>query len=387
MTNYLEKYSKVGQGAWAAKALYDLTVTALLKNQFNEVEEFIGIFNRISGDFGGEAAARKLRSAANLLSTYGNQKQLAECCINFSKEVQHKPLASSCIWLPQIEKKYDSEQIISSRISEICDFLECSKADLENAIREEIESDIIPSDWALQIPFLYEKAYTKWFSKVVEAHLVGYLPKRCFPYSTPCVKVIAWSSEVWRCWRLLKRPTLVDPGIFRPSQFFVWHIIHDSVHIWQMQAYGEKWSNILSPNEFLFLEAQAMYAEKVFLSLMQNLVIEVPNWYPSSSKSIMLRLLIGLLEREIRLDLDLKVHLHGQDFSSWLREVSKITNLSPEYFQGLTAELLGMPGFCAAYTVVTDAFQSIPQQQRDILLQEFPNITYESIIPAPMTAV
>ncbi|AFZ06110.1 hypothetical protein Osc7112_1595 [Oscillatoria nigro-viridis PCC 7112] len=77
MTNYLEKSSKVGQGAWAAKAIYDLTVTALLKNQFNEVEEFIGVFNIISGDFGGEAAARKLRSAANLLSTYGNQKQLA----------------------------------------------------------------------------------------------------------------------------------------------------------------------------------------------------------------------------------------------------------------------------------------------------------------------
>ena len=387
MKKYLEKYSKVGQGAWTTKALYDVTVTALLNNQFNEVEEFLGIFNIICGDFGGEAAARKLRSAANLLSTHGKQKELAEHCINLSKQVHPKPLAPSCILLPQIEKKYDSEQIISSRISEICDFLECSKADLENAIREEIESDIIPSDWALQIPSLYEKAYSEWFSKVVETHLVGYLPKRFFPYSTPCVKVIDWSSEVWRCWRLLKRPTLLDPGIFRPSQFFVWHIIHDSVHIWQMQAYGEKWSNILSPNEFLFLEAQAMYAEKVFLKLLQHSVIEVPVWYPSSSKSIILRLLIGLLEREIRLDLDLKVHLHGQNFSSWLRDISKITNLSPDYFQGLTAELLGMPGFCAAYTVVTDAFQSIPQQQREIMLQEFPNITYESIVAAPVRAV
>ena len=147
-----------------------------------------------------------------------------------------------------------------------------------------------------------------------------------------------------------------------------------------MQAYAEKWSNILSPNEFLFLEAQAMYAEKAFLNLMQQSLIEVPAWYPSSSKSIMLRLLIGLLEREIRLDLDLKVHLHGQNFSSWLKDVSKMTNLSPDYFQGLTAELLGMPGFCAAYTVVTDNFGCLSDQERKDMLQNFPNVSYENIV-------
>jgi hypothetical protein len=192
--------------------------------------------------------------------------------------------------------------------------------------------------------------------------------------------VIDWSSEVWRCWRFLDRPTLIDPGIFKPSQFFVWHVIHDSVHIWQMQAYGERWSNILSPNEFLFLEAQAMCAEKKFLSLLQQSTIELPHWYPSSSKSIILCLLLGLLEREIRLDLDLKVHLQGQMFSSWLHDISKLTKLSPDYFQGLTAELLGMPGFCAAYTVVTDIFQSLTSQQRKIMLQNYPDITYEPLL-------
>lgn len=380
MKPYLEKYSKVGHGAWSAKALYDVAVTALLNKDFNEVVEFLNVFNLVCGDFGGEAASRKMRNAANLIGTYGGQKELAEQCIELSKEVQHKPLATSCISLQQIANKYNSEQIIRSRIDEICDFMECSKSNLETYLKKEIESDPIPLDWALQIPTLYEKAYAEWFSKVVETYLEAYLPKRGLLYYSPCVKVIDWSSEVWRCWRLLDRPTLVDPGIFRPSQFFVWHIIHDSVHIWQMQAYAEKWSNILSPNEFLFLEAQAMYAEKAFLNLMQQSVIEVPAWYPSSFKSIMLRLLIGLLEREIRLDLDLKVHLHGQNFSSWLKDISKMTNLSPDYFQGLTAELLGMPGFCAAYTVVTDNFGCLSDQERKDMLQNFPNISYENIV-------
>ncbi|MEK0180317.1 MAG: hypothetical protein EAZ98_05110 [Oscillatoriales cyanobacterium] len=96
-------------------------------------------------------------------------------------------------------------------------------------------------------------------------------------------------------------------------------------------------------------------------------------------KSIIIRLLIGLLEREIRLDLDLKVHLQGQSFTAWLDDISRLTNLSPEYFQGLTAELLGMPGFCAAYTVVTDKFKNLSHEQRKMLLHKFPNITYESL--------
>jgi hypothetical protein len=257
--------------------------------------------------------------------------------------------------------------------------LKCSTENLEDSIRENIESDLLPENWSCKIPFLYTKAYTEWFSKIVDTHLMEYLPKREQPYVSPCVKVIDWSSEVWRCWRLIDRPTLIDPGIFRPSQFFVWHIIHDSVHIWQMQAYGDKWSNILSPNEFLFLEAQAMYAEKAFLSLFQKSIIDLPTWYPSSLKCIILRLLLGLLEREIRLDLDLQVHLQNRNFSSWLTDISKITNLSPEYFQGLTAELLGMPGFCAAYTVVTDNFQNLSTEQRITMLQEYPNISYTAL--------
>ena len=380
MRSNLKKYAKVGCGAWTAKALYDITVTALLNNEFSEVEEIINVFPLISGNFGGDAAFRKLRKAASLISTYGGPKNLAKECIKLSENVELKPLVSPCISLEQVEAQYYSTQIISSRIDEIRDFLGCSQSNLEDSIRETIESEVIPPNWKLQIPNIYERAYTEWFSEVVENHLMEYLPTRHYDYCSPCVKVIEWSAEVWRCWRLLDRPTLVDPGIFKPSQFFVWHIIHDSVHIWQMQAYGEEWSNILSPNEFLFLEAQAMCAEKVFLNLMLESKIEAPHWYPSSSKSIILRLLVGLLEREIRLDLDLKVHFHGQSFSSWLKDISKITNLSPEHFQGLTAELLGMPGFCAAYTVVTNNFRCLSNEERKNMLQNFPNINYKNIV-------
>jgi hypothetical protein len=382
MDSNLDKYSKVGQGAWAAKALYDVVVTCLLNNRFQEVEDFLSVFDEVCADFGGEAASRKLKNAANLLGRHGNQKRLAEHCEHLVEAVRSKPLVPPCIPLSQIVKTYNSQELIDSRIDQICCFLDCSRDNLEYVIKQEIESDTIPHDWAVKIPHLYEQAYKEWFSEVAEAHLSDFLPKRNLPYHSPCVRVIDWSSEVWRCWRLLDRPTLVDPGIFRPSQFFVWHIIHDSVHIWQMQAYGKKWSNILSPNEFLFLEAQAMYAERIFLDLIQQEIVKTPDWYPSSSRSITLRLLIGLLEREIRLDLDFKVHLNEMCFSSWLENVSEMTNLSPEYFQGLTAELLGMPGFCAAYTVVTNEFQNTPHQERKIMLQDFPHISYESIVTA-----
>jgi len=379
MEKYIEKYSKVGHGAWTAKAFYDEAVTSLLNQQFDNIEGFLEIFYLICGEFGGEAASRKLQKAANLLLNYGQQQEMSERCLKIATSIRFNPQVASCIDLNTIEETMDSHQIISSRVEEICEFLGCSQNNLNDNLKREVESDTIPSDWSLQVSSLYTRAYDQWFTEVADRYLQDYLPSRETLYASPKLRVADWSLEVWRCWRFLDCPTLVDPGIFRPSQFFVWHIIHDSVHIWQMQAYDKKWSNILAPNEFLFLEAQAMSVEIILLNLMKESYIEIPQWYPSSQKSIIIRLLIGLLEREIRLDLDLKVHLQGQNFTTWLDDISRLTNLSPEFFQGLTAELLGMPGFCASYTVVTDKFKNLSHEQRKMLLQNFPNITYESI--------
>ncbi|HAT13229.1 MAG TPA: hypothetical protein DD001_23050 [Microcoleaceae bacterium UBA10368] len=379
MEKYIEKYSKVGQGAWTAKAFYDEAVTSLLNQEFDNLEGFLKIFYLICGEFGGEAASRKLQKAANLLLNYGQQQEMSERCLKIAASIQFHPQVASCIDLNSVERQINSHNLISSRIEELCEFLGCSQNNLNDNLKREVESDTIPSDWSLQVSSLYTRAYDEWFTEIADRYLKDYLPSRETLYASPKLRVADWSSEVWRCWRFLDCPTLVDPGIFRPSQFFVWHIIHDSVHIWQMQAYDQKWSNILAPNEFLFLEAQAMSVEIILLNLMKESYIEIPKWYPSSQKSIIIRLLIGLLEREIRLDLDLKVHLQGQSFTAWLDDISRLTNLSPEYFQGLTAELLGMPGFCAAYTVVTDKFKNLSHQQRKLLLQKFPNITYEAI--------
>lgn len=379
MNKYNNNYRKVGLGAWTAKAFYDDAVTAILTQDFQHIEEFLSVFQAICGDFGGEAAYKKLQRAANLIAKYGQRRELANRCSTLAESILSKPITPQCISLEKVETKYDSLGIIQSRIDEICSFLKCSHSNLEDVLRLEMESDIVPIGWDIQVPYFYRRAYKEWFSDVASKYLIKYLPKRPNKFVPPQLKVIDWSSEVWRCWRLLDSPTLIDPGIFKPSQFFVWHIIHDSVHIWQMQAYGDKWSNILSPHEFLFLEASAMCAERIVLDLMQKSIVQLPHWYPSSQKSVILRLLIGLLEREIRLDLDLKVHLRGQNFTDWLVEISQFTKLSPEYFQGLTTELLGMPGFCAAYTVVTDQFLEMSDEQREIMLDNFPSITYESI--------
>lgn len=198
-----------------------------------------------------------------------------------------------------------------------------------------------------------------------------YLPSRQEEFIEPYLQVIDWSEQVWRCWRLLNNhPTLIDPGIFRPAQFFVWHIVHDSVHIWQMQAYGSDWSNILTPQEFLLLEAQAMCAERIALDLMLNNGLRIPDWYPSTNESVILRLLIGMLEREIRLHLDLSLYLHKQNLDDWLKNMCQLTGISSRYFLGFTCELLGMPGFASAYTSVTDYFISTDNQQRKDLIKK-----------------
>ncbi|TAF62853.1 MAG: hypothetical protein EAZ59_22530 [Oscillatoriales cyanobacterium] len=228
MEKYIEQYSKVGQGAWTAKAFYDEAVTSLLNQQFDNLEGFLEIFSR------------KLQKAANLLLNYGQQQEMSERCLKIAASIRFYPQVASCIDLNSVERQINSQNLISSRIEELCEFLGCSQNNLNDNLKREVESDTIPSDWSLQVSSLYRRAYDEWFTEIADRYLKDYLPSRETLYASPKLRVADWSSEVWRCWRFLDCPTLVDPGIFRPSQFFVWHIIHDSVHIWQMQAYAQK---------------------------------------------------------------------------------------------------------------------------------------------------
>jgi hypothetical protein len=364
-----EKYKKVGVGAWAAKALYDETVTALLINNFDNLTLFVNLFPEICQNYGGSSASKKLENAAQLLRQ-NDRSNLADRYLLLSEKIQDYPIAPPCLNLQAISQMYDPEKIISLRIESICNFLQCLPAQLEEVLKQNINSDIIPQDWHLQVSSIYSRCYQEWFTPFAINHLHQYLPPRKQEFVQPCLQVVDWSGQVWRCWRLLKnRPTLIDPGIFRPAQFFVWHIVHDSVHIWQMQAYGSDWSNILTPQDFLLLEAQAMCAERKALDLMLNGQLQIPDWYPSTNQAVILRLLIGILEREIRLHLDLSLYLYGDNVDDWLRNMCRLTGISSNYFLGFTGELLGMPGFASAYTSVTDSFISIDDKQRELLLR------------------
>ncbi|MBW4493810.1 MAG: hypothetical protein KME26_12130 [Oscillatoria princeps RMCB-10] len=370
MSVKIEEYRKVGVGAWTSKALYDSTVTALLLKDCSDLLPFIDAFPEICQDYGGTAASNKLKKAASLLA-YHSKEALAKRYIELADSICNKPIAPSCLNLENIEKNYDAEELIKSRVDEICQFLGCQKLELEGVLEKEIGSDYPPQDWHLQVSSLYSRYYDEWFTPFAVNYLDKYVPRREDTFARPCLEVIEWSTEVWRCWRLLDNlPTLIDPGIFRPNQFFVWHIVHNSVHIWQMQAYGKKWSNILSPEDFLLLEAQAICAERIALNLMKKGELTIPSDYPSTNKAVILRLLIGILEREIRLHLDLSVHLHSQSVNEWIAFMSDLTGISSNYFLGFTGELLGMPGFAAAYTAVTDTFMSLTDDCRRRVLIE-----------------
>ncbi|HBL11392.1 MAG TPA: hypothetical protein DD379_08295 [Cyanobacteria bacterium UBA11162] len=365
----VEKYKKVGVGAWAAKALYDETVTALLINNFDDLRLFVNLFPQICQKYGGLSASKKLENAAQLLR-HNNQDDLADQYIILSQEIRNYPIAPPCLNLQTIAKKYEPERMISLRIEGICKFIKCLQTQLEEVLKKNINSDIVPQHWYRQVSSIYSRAYQEWFTPFAINHLHQYLPPRKQEFLQPCLQVVDWSGQVWRCWRLLKNyPTLIDPGIFRPAQFFVWHIIHDSVHVWQMQAYGSDWSNILTPQDFLFLEAQAMCAERKALDLMLNGQLQIPDWYPSTNQAVILRLLIGILEREVRLHLDLSLSLYGQNIDDWLKTMCQLTGISSTYFLGFTTELLGMPGFASAYTSVTDYFMLMEDEQRKLLLR------------------
>lgn len=118
MSGKIAKYKKVGVGAWAAKALYDETVTALLLDEFTDVQQFVDAFPEICQNYGGTAASRKLEKAANLLTNNAYHK-LASKYLELAENLREKPLAPSCLDLRLIQNAYVTEDLIYNRVTSI----------------------------------------------------------------------------------------------------------------------------------------------------------------------------------------------------------------------------------------------------------------------------
>jgi hypothetical protein len=185
--------------------------------------------------------------------------------------------------------------------------------------------------------------------------------------STPLFYPFADAHLCWRRWHQFgERFVLLsaEEAPMPPSQWLIWRILHESAHLLHLICYPNAGCT-LHPEWLVTMEAIAMSAEHHLLRL---LTLKAAAGPPSaaliSSQSLITELLIGLLERSLRLDFDLAVHLRGADPDQWRAAAVNLTGLPPNRF-AFVDEFHGLPGLAAAYMIGIDAL-NISENKLDV---------------------
>jgi hypothetical protein len=153
----------------------------------------------------------------------------------------------------------------------------------------------------------------------------------------------------WRSWYYIAPSyLLLQPlglGLTGPA-WAILHGIHDLTHLAHMAAVPSLRAAI-TPEQYITMEAIAMYAEHTFLAHLSDCAAVLPPGL--KERDLRLQLLLGLLERYLRFDFDLQVHLHGQSPQQWKQHT--LAQIGQLPILGFTHTFHGLPGFAAAYPV------------------------------------
>jgi GTP cyclohydrolase FolE2 len=132
------------------------------------------------------------------------------------------------------------------------------------------------------------------------------------------------------------------------AQFVVWRLIHDATHLLHLATFPEA-GDPLDPQWLIAMEAFAMSVETgLALRLMNGDELAVTPGLECSSEALLTVLLLGLVERSLRLEFDVAVHGRGEDPEAWTTGASRRSGLRRERFS-FVDEFHGLPGFGAAY--------------------------------------
>jgi len=166
----------------------------------------------------------------------------------------------------------------------------------------------------------------------------------------------------WRHWFVLpsERFVLLESAKdhMPAAQWFIWRALHDGTHLAHMAAHPAMQADQLTPQQMQQMEAVAMAAEWILLEEMEA-EPDMPLPAGLDAGQVRIHLKLGLIERALRQDYDLQVHLAGQPTQDWLTQTQRRMGMLGVY--RFAESFHGLPGFCASYLVGAQALLHSPQ--------------------------
>ena len=314
-------------GGWASRCLYDNCIEKILLNE----EQDIDLAKKVFQNSTGHSAFEYLKKYERITGL--NFKPLPELDID-TKTIQQL-IALKEIGIVPYELTYDYW------LDKLCNHLNCTRKNvtevLNNFFKNEVYAkeinnvEFLLNNWSFPIIFniLSIEPFDVDF-KYVENEMV---------------------VDAWKRWFKIKGKSILvetpDKSNLKISQWIIWRLIHDATHLIQLQKIKQE-KSYYEPELLLSMEGVAMYVEYEFLQRIEKNKIILPNTIATSIESIKTILLLGFVERALRLDYDLSVHLYENNIFDWENEVKRTTGLRIDIFSFIK-EFHGLPGFSSCY--------------------------------------
>lgn len=349
------------KGSWASKSMLDDAVSRLI-NQQPQDELLANQIARSSFGYGAKVNFEKYESITGLSINTGSAQ------LNLPSD------GHQVIDLSKVFHFYPTGTLSNLWIERLCEHLDVSRKGLNERIAVSVTTDdsSLGSSWSLLNTF--SRPFIEQLLVLPRSETsIGYLEDER-------------AKQCWRRWYyrdVSKTPILFDTrsksGLMQ-SQWFVWRLIHDATHLVHLSHYPEA-GDPLDPEWLVVMESVAMFVEKKTLEIID----ENPDFIRSFGIQVDLHraktvLLLGFVERALRLDYDLAVHGGGESIESWLAHTKRKTGIHFNIYN-FVEEFHGMPGFLAAYMVGLDGFEGHPNKH-DILSGNTPLDPFHNKIDA-----
>ncbi len=349
-------------GGWAARALFEDALTRYLTRTDQDIELAQSIVKAASG----QSALKYLTKYSHLT---GVDLPLSKVPIELDKNI------TSIIDLQKMSQLYPTGHFSKRWTDELCKHLGCTKKGLYFSIQKIYQLDSYPHPEYLNL-------IRTWSWPII---------RKILPFSSEEHLEIEFRKEdmAFLCWRFwyrdaLRKVFLLDtPDLSNQkfSKWFVFRLIHDATHLLHMTCYPDAGSS-LNPNWLLVMESAAMFVEAAYLDMLSKEVEgSIPPIEIFDPHKVKAHVLIGLLERALRVDFDIMIHLEKRSSQEWLGFLNNLLGFGPTMSADFTGDLFssqtefdGLPGLGSVYMVGINALEV--SENREMVLRGIVPLNY-----------
>lgn len=329
-------------GGWAARALFDDAVS----RKIDGLPQDKTLANMVAAKASGRAAGRYLNK----------YQRLTGIRIHRTPPSEYSSM-QSILNLDEVAARFPVGRLTEFWIECLCEHLVVTRKDMAGSVERVLSADERPKGSP-------HSMIQKWSWPFIRSVL---------PFQENKTELECREDNIaqlcWRRWYTCldgRAILLIGPNAdgLGASQWLVWRLLHDATHLLHLASRPTR--SLLDPKWLLTMEAAAMAVELAFLeAVAEESEPSPPVGYPYNRHRVKTVILLGLVERSLRLDFDIRVHGDGECVTGWIDSARKQTGLHSNFFD-FAEEFHGLPGFCAGYMAGLDAIRA--EREKDSVL-------------------